>query len=693
MPGGSTNWPVFRSAREALRRILRGANDIVHGAAGKLRRAGRKMAGYRASGPAICLVSHDAHRHGAQLLLLNLAQLFAEQFGCRLHIVMLGPGALVSQFQRYGIVHRLDDANGAKARRIVEELKSAGVSSALCNTTASGLFAEELTGQGISCVSLVHELLDIIAKKNLAGHAAALARAADVVIFPSEIVRDAFPGRVEGKVLVRPQGVASRRRLSPTARAAFRTTLLTRHGIPTTAKIVLGVGYGDRRKGIDIFVDAALWLSRSNNAAHFIWVGNLAPEIRTEIEAKLSAAADAQRLTFVPFTADVGSYYDVAEAFALTSREDPFPSVLIEALSAGLPSAAFSGAGGFETLLSKDSGRLVSPLGDSEAFAAAIGELLALSPADRQRIAQHNAEIARSFSIYRYAFDLAALLDAAPAKVSVVVPTHNYAHYLRERLVSILSQTAPVYEIIAIDDCSADGSAALAQSLLKDSSVDFRVIENQTKSNSVFEQWRRGVRLARGEFIWIAEADDRSSSTFLELALRPFSDEAVVLSYTQSRQIDANGKTLDGDYLTYVSDIDAEHWRSDFTVDGAEEVARSLSIKNTIPNVSACVFRREALLRVLDEHIADICRFKAAGDWLTYVRLASAGKFAFTARALNDHRRHATSVTASATSRADHLREILEMQALVAREFDVPAEAKVRADAYIATLEAQFGLN
>lgn len=690
---GSTNWLLFRSAREALQRMLRGANDVMHGAAGRLWRASHKMAGYRFCGAKICLVSHDAHRHGAQLLLLNLAQLFAKRFGCRLHIIMLGSGALVSQFHRYGVVHRIDNASGADARRLITKLKGAGVRSALCNTTASGLFAEQLTQQGVRCVSLVHELPEIIAAKHLGEHAAALARAADVVIFASEAVSKAFPACVEGKVLVRPQGIASRRRLAPEDCLAFRNSLLTRLGTPITAKIVLGVGYGDRRKGIDIFVDAGVRLSRSDDAVHFIWVGDLAPEMRNEIETKLSASSKPQRFTFVPFTKDVGYYYDVADLFALTSREDPFPSVVIEALNAGLPCVAFADAGGFDTLLSGGAGRLVSPLGDSEAFAAAVGSLLALPTADRQHITQHNVKIAGDFSMNSYAFYLAELLDAAPSKVSVVVPTHNYARYLRERLGSILGQTAPVYEIIVIDDCSTDGSAALAQSLLQDSGVDFRVIENEAKSSSVFEQWHRGVHLARGEFVWIAEADDRSAPSFLEAALRPFSDAQVVLSYTQSRQIDADGKVLDSDYLTYLSDIDAERWRSDFTADGAEEATRNLSIKNTIPNVSGCVFRREALLKVLDENIAEICRLRSAGDWLTYVRLSAEGKFAFIARALNDHRRHATSVTASATSRADHIREIREMQTLVAREFSVSAETKARAEAYIAKLEAQFGLN
>ena len=34
-------------------------------------------------------------------------------------------------------------------------------------------------------------------------------------------------------------------------------------------------------------------------------------------------------------------------------------------------------------------------------------------------------------------------------------------------------------------------------------------------SGSTFKQWKKGINLAQGEYIWIAESDDYSESTFL----------------------------------------------------------------------------------------------------------------------------------------------------------------------------------
>jgi glycosyltransferase involved in cell wall biosynthesis len=67
--------------------------------------------------------------------------------------------------------------------------------------------------------------------------------------------------------------------------------------------------------------------------------------------------------------------------YALTSREDPFPSVVLEAMEAGLAVVGFDGTGGCATLISRAGGRIVGA-GDIGAFANALVEL-ARSPAAR----------------------------------------------------------------------------------------------------------------------------------------------------------------------------------------------------------------------------------------------------------------------------------------------------------------------
>ena len=160
---------------------------------------------------------------------------------------------------------------------------------------------------------------------------------------------------------------------------------------------------------------------------------------------------------------------------------------------------------------------------------------------------------------------------------------------------------------------------------------------------------------------------------------------------TQSRQADGDGRILAPDYLDYVRDVAASKWTRAFVGDGAAEVREGLSIKNTIPNASAVVFRRQALLDALRTYEAEIGGYRVAGDWCVYVNALRHGALAFTPSALNNHRRHDASVTISRFGLAE-LAEIARMQAYVAREFAPADEIAPRARAYLEALVEQFGL-
>lgn len=673
-----------------LRRALRRASLLLSAVECDL---AASRGGYRAHAPPLCLVSHDAYRHGAQLLCLELAQRFARVFGLRLHIVILGPGPLTAKFRRYGRVHELAAQTGSEADALARQLSDAGVKFALCNSVASGLFVKTLSSAGIRCVSLVHELPGIISERGLTTHADTIRRTAAVTVFPTETVRDRFPGGAPANSIVRAQGLAHRHG-PPDARrrASARAMLRRRFGISENASLVIAAGYGDMRKGIDLFVAIGARVMSADAGAHFLWAGGVAPEKQAEVSAAVQASGFANRFTFAPFEPDLAPFYAGADVFALTSREDPFPTVLLEAQDAALPVVAFAGAGGFEDLLGEGGGVLAAQ-GDAEAFAALLLDILR-DPVSRQKMATAAAAaMSTGFAMRNYAFGLATLAKAAPPRISVVVPSYDYARYLPARLRSILSQTLPVYEVIVLDDFSSDQSPAIARTSLSGGDLDWRVIEAERKAASVFSQWRRGVAEARGDFVWIAEADDLCHPRFLEAIAAGLADPDVVLSYCQSRQIDGDGRVLDTDYLQYVSDIGADRWRQSYTASGVEEIRSALAVKNTIPNVSACVFRKDALAATLAAHSAEIERYRVAGDWMAYVRLLQHGKIAFDPRPLNQHRRHAASVTASALPGEELLREITEIQDIVASENELSPRIKAVAAAYREELRAQFGLN
>ncbi|WP_395646261.1 glycosyltransferase [Terricaulis sp.] len=645
---------------------------------------------YRAKTAPLCLVSHDAFRHGAQLLALELARIFARIFGLQLHIVVLGPGPLISEFGRYGRTYVIDANDSAAAKTCAAELAARGVRAAIVNSTASGLMIEPLTSAGIRCVALVHELPTLIHERGFEPQVRAIRQHAAAVVFPTDYVRDRFPDGAPSNAWVLPQGLA--RRCGPpgdVARLAARRTLRARFGIADDALIVLNAGYGDLRKGVDRFVDVGARVMTQEPAARFLWVGAIEPAQAEMVREKIAASGFADRFTLAPFSGDLKPFLHGADVFALTSREDPFPTVLLQAQEAGLPAVAFDAAGGFAPLLGRGGGRLVDTL---DGFAELVVSLLRNS---RERSDMAAAAIRATEGAYymrSYAFELARIAGAAPPKISVVVPNRNYARYLPDRLRTIINQSAPIYEIIVLDDCSTDDSVHVAREALRDSEIEWRVIDGKEKAASVFQQWRRGVALAQGDYVWIAEADDLSERRFLETVLPAFRNERVVLSYTQSRQIDEHGGTLDRDYLTYLGAIDDRYWRAAHVSPGAAEIAGPLAVKNTIPNVSACVFRKAALAATLENCREEIERFRVAGDWMAYLRLLRHGDIAFDPRALNLHRRHAQSVTASALRAEELLREITAIQDLVATEVDLSERTATLQTAYRAELRAQFGL-
>ena len=200
------------------------------------------------------------------------------------------------------------------------------------------------------------------------------------------------------------------------------------------------------------------------------------------------------------------------------------------------------------------------------------------------------------------------------------------------------------------------------------------------------------MALAQTDLVWIAEADDFAEPDFLAATAQAFAAEDVVLSYCESRMVSEDGRVLAENYLDYVADIDPNRWTEDFEATATEEIARALAVKNTIPNVSAVLFRTVALQAVLGDHLEEMAAMRNASDWLCYLRLLErGGSVAFTAQSLNNHRRHDRSVTLAAADQR-HWEEIAAMQALAASIVKLPEASLERARMYRAQVAAQFGI-
>jgi glycosyltransferase involved in cell wall biosynthesis len=643
----------------------------------------------------VILVAHDAYPHGAQFLSANLARTLNQGMGFHVDLVCLGDGQLMAEYAKWATVHILSDKDpcGSEAKEVAKRLYQLGHRTALVNTTVSGYFLETLVAQGIKCVALIHELRGVLDQNGLHGHARAIAAHASKVVFPAAEVRQSF-NEVSpippGKTVIRPQGLYKRRDKTQD-RESYHVRLRQKLDLPDDAQIVLAVGYADHRKGIDLFVAAGLAVAERLPKAYWVWIGHWEQTMQHAVEQQLAKFPELKgRFIFPGLQTDTDLFYGGADVFALTSREDPFPSVVLEALDANVPVVGFEGAGGFISLLNEGCGKLV-PKENAEAFALAVADLLE-KPAEKAMLGQCGADLIRErFSFRHYVYDLLDLLGIGLARVSAIVPNYNYAHYLPERLESIIKQDYPIYEIVFLDDCSRDESIHIAEKVLHESGIDYKIVSNDANSGSVFRQWRKGVEMVTGTHVWLAEADDSCDYALVSELLKGYRTPGVVLSYCESKQIDKKGNVLANNYLAYVSDVDARHWLTPFVVDGISEIVNSLSVKNTIPNVSAALFEKVVLTQVLANNFDMISSYRIAGDWLTYVLVLNGGRLAFSPMSLNKHRRHSNGLTISNINKSQ-LEEIRRMQEYIAKHHNAPVAKVEQAKRYMESLQKEHGI-
>lgn len=232
--------------------------------------------------------------------------------------------------------------------------------------------------------------------------------------------------------------------------------------------------------------------------------------------------------------------------------------------------------------------------------------------------------------------------------VSIIVPNYNHYNYLVERLDCVFNQTYPNFEVILLDDCSTDQSQEILLEYAKNPKVSHCVF-NATNSGNTFTQWNKGIELAKGDYIWIAESDDFCDLHFLEELIQPFlQDSEISLVYCQSNSVDETGK-ITGNWLHHTDNLDNSLFLSNFVMDGNEFIERFLIHKNVIPNASGVLFSKEyaVLLGKLD--IDPV--LKTCGDWLFYLKLSVNNKVAYVCKSLNNFRYHSESVIAGAVKK------------------------------------------
>ena len=359
----------------------------------------------------ILFVSHEASRTGAPKIILNIVKHFRERCDVCCESLLHDGGPLLADFQDHS--HLVDCVNhpressprlARKVKRIVERDGKNLPLLAVCNSMESRFIAEELAQQGVPVVSLLHELPSSYKPEDYQ----TVFSSSQKVVFPIEDVYNAAAEAIRmpaGKAIVMPQGLLDSEFGKRVDRETARKKICNQLDIPADSFLVLGCGSLDLRKGIDHFAAVANRVAQLNHAGdrpiHFVWVGGGPTWTHSTfhyIQLDLQKTGSDQFVHFVGEQKDTEPYFVASDAFFMSSRVDPFPCVIHEAMASQLPIVTFADSGGAQTAV-KDGAGFVIPYADHEQAASLFRTL-----SDQPHVAASARErsLERVHSQYRF---------------------------------------------------------------------------------------------------------------------------------------------------------------------------------------------------------------------------------------------------------------------------------------------------
>ncbi|HEX5152916.1 MAG TPA: glycosyltransferase family 2 protein [Parafilimonas sp.] len=250
------------------------------------------------------------------------------------------------------------------------------------------------------------------------------------------------------------------------------------------------------------------------------------------------------------------------------------------------------------------------------------------------------------------------------AEVSIIIPNYNHAEYLRQRIESVLCQTYQDFEIIILDDCSTDNSRDIIGKYKNNEKIS-HVVYNDVNNGSPFSQWHKGIKLAKGNYVWIAESDDWCEPTLLETLMTGFEqDKNCVLSYCQSYCVFDDGRIK----------FQSNHIKLSEYVEGKKFIKNYIIPYNPIFNASMALWKKEVYLQISKDYIS----YKRIGDYLFWIEVVNCGNVFISGKLLNYFRAHQKNTSAhslqSGMSFLDHIplyKKLLERRLINKQDYDM----------------------
>lgn len=323
----------------------------------------------------LIIIFHDLYKYGGEILALNIVKQLTNS-GYNILVISLRPGPLYEELKEIATVNIVSKR---KLHQYVHKLsKSNHCRKVICNTVIAGDCSDIFKKEGFTVVTLIHEMENSI--KGQFGNRYVdvcqnIAKNSNIVIFPSTYVMRSFLNCAQLEDFnygIHDQGLYFKENeimSEDDIKEIFRE-----HSIPKDVPLVINVAVGTYRKGFDLFLDVVKRSREIDKNIYFIWIGSEVEDIYKQ-KVKQYGLGAFENLRLFGYIDDVkmlSSINKYAKILFLSSREDPFPAVVLNSFAVGTPVIAFEESGGFVDVIREEQTGFLIPPFDIEAVCLKI---------------------------------------------------------------------------------------------------------------------------------------------------------------------------------------------------------------------------------------------------------------------------------------------------------------------------------
>jgi len=349
----------------------------------------------------IIFIVHDCSLTGAPVFILNLLKWILDKTSIEFSVVILSSGPLLQEFCHISECIFYWALSDESERKQFQNLLS-GAKTLYVNSIASGSVLPEIAASARQVITHVHEMEGAFeAYPDELSNVLAFSTTYVVV---SELGKEALERRLDD-ARQHPRQIAI-------IRPAVPIKPLLEHENTGSSFLIVGCGKVSARKGVDIFCQVARALVEDGVTEFKMrWIGGSG-----DVDI-LSLIKEMGLADFVEWFDEAGSprsHFDQADIFILTSREDPFPLVCLEAAECATPIVCFGPPAGDVFRFVEQGCGIVVPYLDVPAMKDAVKYLL-----ENKKQAQEMGKIGRDRVIAQHSFD-----TIGPEIISHICPLH-----------------------------------------------------------------------------------------------------------------------------------------------------------------------------------------------------------------------------------------------------------------------------